>query len=530
MNEVMKRIEHCFRSRSLIARISVSLLVLGLILAWVFEGYGEKSIRTLRDQIMDATFESTEDEYVEHVLRLLDSSLQREESDAWAYLDLMPVLARTFERAYWDALVKLMRGHLGNEIADLALDYLDASLDGHSDARNRIRDKAEAVPPQRYANRILANLALLEGRKLEAARRFRNEGAFADAEEERLAALRLLRELERFEELQEVLSHPDFQSTPSPRIRRDLAAHSGDWFRVFHYQLLAQVTSIKPAFALLAAFGGLVWAIILVQLLQLRNRKLGSLGLCVAAFALGVFSTVLTVFLSKVFETVFSFTQNGDFLHDVGYFIASVGLREELCKLVALLPLVPLLRRRGDELEMLLVSAFVGLGFAVEENVLYFERSLASDAMGRFLTANFFHMGLTGLCGLYLCRGIGIRGFSLSDFFSIFGLAILAHGLYDALIIVPELADFSLFAFSIFIVISLKFFAEAHHLRDASNVVFSITGVFAIGLSLFTAVVFVFIATRIGFRGMWDIMIPNLLGIAIITIMFFREFRESLYE
>jgi len=49
------------------------------------------------------------------------------------------------------------------------------------------------------------------------------------------------------------------------------------------------------------------------------------------------------------------------------YNILGIGLREEFAKLCCLLPLMPLLLRQRSELAALLLSACVGLGFAIEE-------------------------------------------------------------------------------------------------------------------------------------------------------------------
>ena len=86
-----------------------------------------------------------------------------------------------------------------------------------------------------------------------------------------------------------------------------------------------------------------------------------------------------------------------------------IGLREEALKLLLFVPLIPFLLNR-DDLEILTVAGLVGLGFALEENINYFQASAGLSAVGRFATANFLHIALTAMCGLTLTRAIVHRG------------------------------------------------------------------------------------------------------------------------
>ena len=76
--------------------------------------------------------------------------------------------------------------------------------------------------------------------------------------------------------------------------------------------------------------------------------------------------------------------------------------------------------RSTDTGTALIVASVVGLGFAVGENVDYYQMNQGHSVFGRFVTANFLHLTLTGLVGHALVQAVQGR-IHWEDFLSRFG-------------------------------------------------------------------------------------------------------------
>jgi hypothetical protein len=153
---------------------------------------------------------------------------------------------------------------------------------------------------------------------------------------------------------------------------------------------------------------------------------------------------------------------------------------------------------------------------------------MGTAATPRFLTANFLHISLTGMSGLFLCRGLGTRAYSLNDFLYIFGIAIVAHGLYDAFLVRPPLDDQGFVAMILFILFSRYYFKEARDLRERLEPVVSLSATMSFGICLLTSVLLVYLGTQLNLGQAMELALGSFLGSAIILFMFFREFGDTL--
>lgn len=218
--------------------------------------------------------------------------------------------------------------------------------------------------------------------------------------------------------------------------------------------LLASEFLYRHTFVPLAAalVTGLCWFVFVIHLGRFRLSA-GNIALGVTAVLLGICSVAGTLVLLVLTEEWIGFNQLpptivGNLLH----MVLGVALREELMKLVFFLPLVPLLLQR-DDLTVLVMAALTGLGFAVEENTGYFSAGDGFTVIARFLTANFFHMTLTGFAGLYLVRAArflrpalrgrskALAGEAWGEFAAQFGLVVLLHGAYNFLLEDTNIGD-----------------------------------------------------------------------------------------
>ena len=357
---------------------------------------------------------------------------------------------------------------------------------------------------------------------------FKKEGKLAEARWAREQVVLNRYEVGDFANLELLAQDPDYEGAFKPWIQAKMATQREDWLDTVRWIALSQFQGIEPGSFILATIGMVIWATILMQLCQIQLLDKWTPLLCVAGLFLGILSITPT-FLWIILEDKYLPISEGDgFVHNLVYYIATVGLREEVCKLLLFLPLAPILIKRGKQMEFLLVASFVGLGFAYEENFNYVASTQGTAITGRFLTANFLHISLTGMSGLFFCRAWGTPGYSYNDFLYIFGIAILAHGLYDALLTYPIMDDGGLFAMILYIVFSKFYFQESRGIREPYEPTLSMSATMAFGISLLIASLLVYLNLIFTFKQAFVLSFSGFLASAIIVFMFFREFNESL--
>jgi RsiW-degrading membrane proteinase PrsW (M82 family) len=442
-------------------------------------------------------------------------------------LDLLPRLAHWAPAVQPAAINSLLSPHYTPEQSQLGAELFDALRDDDSAALERLRASAAASPPRRHAAHA-AGLAYLSRRDFRTAHAyFAQEGRDPEATLSRHRAIDCLLAAQDFQRLRALESDPAYAALIDPVVRLQAAIHAKDWPAILRLVPRSQFTGLDPAITTLALVAGLAWAFFLVQLGQVARLDRGAGVLCVLALAAGVISTTPTIY-AVIWQDDFLGFSEGDAIQTVLYCIGGIGVREEICKLALFVPFLPILLRRGDELEALVVASFVGLGFAMEENGNYFLSSEGTAAAGRFLTANFFHIVLTGMSGLALFRACA-RGWSgLNEFLTVFGAAIVAHGAYDALLSIPELEIGGYLAMAVYVMTCQYYFSRAHALRDPARATISLSGAFIGGIATLGAAMIVFQMVRLGPADGLMIVVPELIGTIVLLVMFFREFNEPL--
>lgn len=306
-------------------------------------------------------------------------------------------------------------------------------------------------------------------------------------------------------------------------------AKAGQWRELWwEIPTLMWQGASRPGPVLLASIAGSCWFVFLWQTMRPQYWLGTRTWLALGGVALGILSIWPTLFLVYWQKYQWGLERSASLIGGVRYFVLGVGLREELSKLVCLLPLMPLLVRLRSEMAALMISACVGLGFALEENINYFAGSAGSDALGRFLTANPMHLSLTGLVGLAIYRGIRNPSGWGPHALATFGLAVVAHGLYDAFIVVPSLQEYALFGTILFALVVYQFFRELRELRGRAKDVVSLTATFLCGVSLLTAATFIYLSSQLGWSPALDLMVPETIGLAIMVYLFLREMPETM--
>jgi hypothetical protein len=109
-----------------------------------------------------------------------------------------------------------------------------------------------------------------------------------------------------------------------------------------------------------------------------------------------------------------------------------------------------------------------------------------------------------------------------------FGVIVFAHGLYDAVISIPILAEVAIASTLIYIFLAYQFFHELRNMRFERMDTVSLTANFLCGVSLVTAVTFVYLSGQIGPRESARLLGTDVLSMVLVAYMFLREMPGSL--
>ncbi|QDT00475.1 PrsW family glutamic-type intramembrane protease [Adhaeretor mobilis] len=316
---------------------------------------------------------------------------------------------------------------------------------------------------------------------------------------------------------------------PSPWEEIEGQARQGEWLDVFLAIPKAMVEGWRSRASIGLAF--LVcgcWLAFSLQAIQTPNLHSLRSWACFVGIPLGVLSIWGTLFLLVWQEQFWGLTESEELVPGLRFFILGVGFREEFSKFVCFLPLLPFVLFSRDELAAFITAGCVGLGFALEENIGYFTREWATSTLGRMMTAAPLHMSLTALVGLAAYRACRWPKQWGAHFFGVLGAAILAHGLYDAFIVLPDLVEYNILASIIFILIVWQFFRELKELRKMRRESFSLSANFVICTSTVVAATLVVLSSWLGIHLAAKVLIPSLISQALMAYLFLREMPESL--
>lgn len=326
----------------------------------------------------------------------------------------------------------------------------------------------------------------------------------------------------------------DGSGTTSDWQRLESSASEGRWAAVWWGapRVIVQSWGNWGA-ATLALLTGLSWFVFAVHASQPTGWKDGRIWGCAVAVALGVLSIWPTIFFMLWQEHAWGLAESEQPVEGLKFFILGVGLREETAKLLCVLPLLPWLVRRRDELAALMVSGCVGIGFAMEENVNYIFGSAGTGTLTRLLMPAPLHMAMTGLIGVAAYRACRWPKDWGPQFVLVFGLVVFAHGLYDALLSVPFTGDAlreeqSFAAYLVFLGLVYQFFRELRELRSRPSAIISLPATFLFCVSLVASATFVYLSAAVGFQYAGDMLIGSVVAQSIMVYLFLREMPESM--
>jgi len=292
-------------------------------------------------------------------------------------------------------------------------------------------------------------------------------------------------------------NHPDYIKETRGSYRFDLGRRRGDWGMMFRNFWIMEAQRIRPDALMMTLLAGGVWSMMLLGLYSGPFQK-RMWCLAPAAVALGWISTWPTIFSGIWLDTRFHLSEGDNFLVGLAYFLVSVALREEVLKLLLYTPFLFWTVKNRRDGEALILGALVGLGFAVEENLGYFDPVGSGVMVSRFISANILHFTLTGAAALALTRAVREPSKWGADSLQIIGAAIGLHAIYNTLLThpVPGLGDLSYFHGTALVGCCFLFFRESVRLFPIRSKVLSLTAVFCWGFCLLVNLELIHAAAR----------------------------------
>jgi RsiW-degrading membrane proteinase PrsW (M82 family) len=289
--------------------------------------------------------------------------------------------------------------------------------------------------------------------------------------------------------LRELLGDTKFKNSISPAARIDYYSYLRDYPRLGLAILRSDANSWLSPYLIPALFTALVWGLILNSFWVSSRARI---AMSLIAFLLGVFSATMTLFAVVIQESIQGFvwsttdTDISQFL----YFLVGVALREETLKLLCFVPLLGWILKRNEPVEALILAGMVGLGFAVNENIGYFQRSPGDSLISwiRLLTANPLHFSLTGVAGFYLARMVRRKGHGMEEFLIAFIGVVFAHGIYNSVISIDAFLEYAPLTTILVAAIAYQYFdrlKDSMH-TDRIHRRISPLGVFVLGSTFLT--------------------------------------------
>jgi hypothetical protein len=495
------------RDWTVLAAIALGILALATGLAWLVRG---------ADVAVPAALPPTV-----QLERLMQSA--KPETDA-----LFALLPQVGEALPADFEQRIAATSFGPDTKLVAGAFAASLRDFRDEPNARLLILAHQPQPLLRANEAVAELLARHGHLERAREYFLRELSFFPSDAARSRWIATLAARRAFELLGEAARDPSFAPYFSSSLRLTLAVHEGRWFEAVCALAEVERETLRPIPLIAVLAAGLAWFLIAVQAGQPGAWFCFRTVAPVLAVGTGLLASWASHFVVVWQEQVLGLRQTGEFLPDFFFELGNVAVREELLKLVFLLPFLPWLLRRGNALETLIVSGCVGLGFAIEGNLQSYRHVGPENAFGRLLTANFFHLAASGLLGCAFVELLkGGRGSGVRFLAALTGI-IFAHGIYNAFVSVPGLRLLTLVSMASFLVLSLVFFHQLRCWRDRATDQLYLSATLIFSLSLLSGTMLVCAASQLGFSEAVRALAANALGLLLVVAVFFRRLGRGL--
>lgn len=533
----LDRLARLSRDRYFLVRTAIIIVAVSTLIAMVLSALtkpSDKLMSMVQDSI-DA--ESTETRQKERLLQKIRSSFARRTIEEGTSLSLQETLQDLIKEGALDAIGSPEEVDLAIERADFLHEtekvlFLALNDGLQKDRTQSAISRVEATDKgHRYREEFLGDLYRKSERINEAVNAYiRESEEFPDAVYSKRSAVKLLRYERQFERLKLLLSDPEFTSAFNSAELMPLFADAREYGKLFVVTIKADFSHLASRFLFPALYSAAIWFLILLSFTRGQKRTILLTGL---AFVFGIFSAGLTLYLVMLQERIQGFDYESQVtpLGRAIYFIAGVGLREELAKLICFIPLAILLRKQNNNLAALVIAGVVGLGFAAQENILYYQNTLGQvtyTPWTRLLTANAIHIAMTGVIGFYFYRMLVRKGRGWEDFLLNFILMVVAHGMYDAVLTLPSLSQYGPISVIIIALIVYRYLDPLKANIDTTRLHrrLSPLGIFVLGSVLLVCGTLVFSAVGAPFRFAFGAFAMAVGGMVPTAFVFISRFRD----
>jgi hypothetical protein len=137
-------------------------------------------------------------------------------------------------------------------------------------------------------------------------------------------------------------------------------------------------------------------------------------------------------------------------------------------------------------------------------------------------------MATTGLLGLAAYRACIWPRQCAPQLLAMFGVIVLAHGLYDALLDLPALKEFAIGAVIIFLVLIYQFFRELRPNQTLRVEPISLTANFLFCVSTVAAATFVYLCAAVGWKLALNVLTQGIVAEGLMVYLFLREMPETM--
>lgn len=533
------RLHYWSRRKDVLQKSALGIVTGAFLLAWVIV---QTNPRHEGSRVMDPVEQS-----IRHEWRQLSNDARPDPRRLTHWLrKLTPSLVLLAEsldmpEATWDAYGKSgsilayeVRSMLDKHLADpvsraLAEDYLAACLAEDSplgrEALGRLGAAAAKQDCPAHANELHASVLMRSGQDEAALAALMKEALrFSEAEQVRETAFRLALHLEDVPVLR-MFQQKGWMDATSGLLKHEAGVVLGDIGMQWHGLLQHRLRHLPLEAICLTGLAAGLWYLLLVVHLPGRGwRWIWPLAPLLA----GIASIWPTVSLIAFQQDQLGIDEEGvPFPLNMLHLIIGVGFREEVCKLALAALFMPwLLKRRAPGLS-LMTGAFVGLGFAMEENIDYYQDMGGAVVLGRFLSANFMHIALTGLSTQALYDMLRSRFAQAPQFLATLGTLILAHALYDC--DAPELGGLeSYLPMVILALLAWRFWDGVEALIPESRQTVAPAAIFLSGVALVTAGSLIITAIE---TGGWASVLDaarHCAGVLPVAVIYWRRFEGGL--
>lgn len=436
------RTHHLTRNRRFLLRTAASIVSVGMIIACVIVIGNTPRGAPAQSQAAASALSRLHEEF--NRLRREDTPQPRQLA-LWLRMLLaqLPQLTEKSEPKLFQSfaqtgkigayeVAQLIHQHATTDApAGLFRSFLAAALAGDAASLRQLDQVAHAKPPAMLAAELLGSVQKRNNHISAAMEAFYAEGLhFADASTSREEALRLAITQRDLKLLRAISTQPGWIEHCPPLLQHHAGSLLGDVWMQWLGLVRHRLNELPYGMLGLALFAAALWYFILVQHSDHESWRWARPFVAIMAGVASVWPTLTVLAYQEFFQGM---TSAAPFPHDLIYYVVGVGLREEGCKLLLFSLFLPWLLWRRTPGLALLTGAFVGLGFSLEENIGYYQNFGGSIAWTRFLSANFLHVSLTGICAHSLYSMLLTRFARADQFIITFMLTVAAHGAYDYL-------------------------------------------------------------------------------------------------